>query len=194
MTTVSHEVLQALVKLFNERFDSNELEDLAFALGVSFDDLKGNTRSAKARELAQFLNRRSMMDKLQEVGPQKRPELDWDAVFGGPPSTVLKPPPGITGAELAAVAQVVAALPDFAAQVDRRNMLFTAGVSHLAGGVDLTGPERTVSLRVLNQLNSVSSSADGHTPLGDFLRYVVSLPEALPNKKMIEDIIAKYRL
>jgi hypothetical protein len=124
-----------------------------------------------------------------------RPELNWDAVFSGPQIPALPlPPPVVSGAEIAAAGRVVAGLPDFAAQVDRKNMLFAAGVSHLAGGVDLTGPDRTVSLRVLNQLNAVSTAADGHTPLGDFLRYVISLPEAQPDKKMLEDLIAKYGL
>ena len=96
MSTVSLEVVKALVKLFVERFDNNELEDLAFSLGVNFDDISGNTRSAKARELALYLNRRSLMDELRQKGPVERPDLDWEAVFGGvtPPLTA-----GITGPE-----------------------------------------------------------------------------------------------
>jgi hypothetical protein len=194
MTTVSHEVVQALVKLFNERFDGNELESLAFALGVNYEDIDGNTRSAKARELAQFLNRRGMMDKLRRIGPIERPDLDWEMVFGG----ALTPTPplvtGVSGMELAAAAQVVARLPDFADPVDRRGMLRAAGVLPFAAGIDLNGAERTVSLRVLSQLSDVSTTADSRTPLGDFLRYVLTIPEALPNRTQIEELISKHRL
>lgn len=46
-----HQVLQA-------RFDREELRTLCFDLGISYDDLRGEGRSAKARELVLYMSRR----------------------------------------------------------------------------------------------------------------------------------------
>lgn len=193
MSTVTHEVLLALRDLFATRFSGEELGDLAFALGVDLEDIPGSTRSAKAREFAQYLNRRGLMDKLKQKGPEVRSELPWGQIFGDTaapaPVTVA-----VDGAELAGVAQIVAGLPDFAAPVDRRAMLIAAGLSAFAAGIDLIGSERSVSLRVLTSLSAVSTAADGQTPLGALLRYVLTIPEAFPHKEVLEGLIAKYRL
>jgi hypothetical protein len=193
MSTVTHEVLLALRDLFATRFSGDELEDLAFRLGVDLEDIPGSTRSAKAREFAQYLNRRGLMDKLKQVGPEVRKELPWGEIFGnaaGPAPVAV----AVDGAELAAAAQVVAGLPDFAAPVDRRAMLIAAGLSAFAAGIDLIGPERSVSLRVMTTLSEVSTAADGQTPLGKFLRYVLTIPEAFHHKELLEGLIAKYQL
>jgi hypothetical protein len=47
-----HQVLQS-------RFDREELRTLCFELGVSYDDLRGEGRAAKARELVLFMSRRT---------------------------------------------------------------------------------------------------------------------------------------
>lgn len=192
MSTVTHDVLLALRDLFATRFSAGELEDFAFALGIEFEDIPGSTRSAKARELAQYLNRRGLMDKLKQKGPEIRPELPWAEIFGEAPSPASQVV--ISGKELADAARVVAGLPDFAAAVDRRAMLIAAGLSPFAAGIDLTGAERSVSLRVLTALGDVSAAADDHTPLGDFLRYVLTIPEAFPHKDLLEGLVTKYRL
>jgi hypothetical protein len=196
MSTVSHETLLALRDFFVAHFSGDDLTDLALELGIDLEDIPGTTRKAKARELAGYLNRHGLIDELREVVPRVRPKLtsEWATVFGDQSAPALSPPAGVPGPELNPVVSVVAEHPDFAAAVDRKNMLFAAGVLSYAAGIDLTGSGRAVSLRVLSQLNSVSGVADGHTPLGDFLRYFISLPEALPHKQMIEDLIAKYSL
>jgi len=54
------ELHQALI----DRYDLEELRTLCARLGVPFDDLRGEGRSAKARELILWLQRRSRLDEL----------------------------------------------------------------------------------------------------------------------------------
>ena len=51
---------QALI----DRYDLEELRTLCAQFGVPFDDLRGEGRSAKARELILWLQRRGRLDEL----------------------------------------------------------------------------------------------------------------------------------
>jgi hypothetical protein len=196
MAVVSHQVIVALRDLFAMRFSEDELRDLSFALEIDYDDIPGETRIAKARELPRYLNRRGQVDKLRGVGPQVRDDIDWDSILGETtPQPVEVNPNRVAGPELAAVATIIATLPDFMSQVDRKTMLIIADVDRYMGGVDLAGPERPVSLRVLTHLNGLSEPGQPDTPLGQFLRYIVSLPDVRPDQQaLIQYLIATYHL
>jgi hypothetical protein len=58
-------------------FDLEELKDLCFALGVNFDDLRGEGRSSKARELVLFMQRRRRLGELLTQVLDARPDVDW---------------------------------------------------------------------------------------------------------------------
>lgn len=64
-------------------FNLEELQDLAYDLGVDFDELPGGTRSAKTREFIDYLVRRDMVSELlhalSEIEDKK---VDWYAVTG----------------------------------------------------------------------------------------------------------------
>lgn len=62
--------------LLVEGFNSDELDDLAFQLGVEVDDLPDGL-SAKARELVTYLSRRGRLPELVAAGWQLRPNLPW---------------------------------------------------------------------------------------------------------------------
>ncbi len=46
------------------RYNLEELAQLCFALNVDYDELAGQTKSAKTRELVQFMGRRGRLDEL----------------------------------------------------------------------------------------------------------------------------------
>jgi hypothetical protein len=189
---MSQEGVSALTNVFIRHFNLDELHDLVFDLGLNFEQIPGSNLPAKALALAEYLNRHRLMDRLLAIVLEKRPDVLWKDIFGNNFDTT---PQGVfNGADLAALAQVVAGLPDFATPVDRQAMLITAGLSAFAAGIDLLGPERSVSLRVVTALSEVSTTADGQTPLGKFLRYVMTLPESFPHEELLEGLIAKYRL
>jgi len=71
------ELRQVLVTRFNE----DELRTLCFDLGVDYDDLPGEGKVGKARELVAFLDRRSRIPELLKFGRQLRPDVPWPDLF-----------------------------------------------------------------------------------------------------------------
>ena len=80
---VSGQALQAQVDLVAlrdklvEHFSLAELEDLCFQLGVDGDDIPGQTRPAKAREMVTYFDRRGRLTELLAACRQERPHVQW---------------------------------------------------------------------------------------------------------------------
>lgn len=62
------------------RFSQPELRTLCFDLGVDYDDLPGEGKSNKARELVTYMRRRDRLDDLAEAVQRARPDavLAWE--------------------------------------------------------------------------------------------------------------------
>lgn len=60
-----------------ERFKLEEIEDLCFELGISYQNIGGRTLSEKARELVEYFYRQNALDKLVEACERKRPLVIW---------------------------------------------------------------------------------------------------------------------
>ncbi len=73
-----------------DRYDLEELRTLCAQLGVSFDDLRGEGRQAKARELVLWLERRGRLDELNAILRSALQESDESRikVQGRPPQQV----------------------------------------------------------------------------------------------------------
>jgi len=61
------------------RLDDGELRTLCFDLGIDYDDLPGEGKANKARELIAYLERRGLVPELVRVGRQMRPDIPWNA-------------------------------------------------------------------------------------------------------------------
>jgi hypothetical protein len=59
------------------QFDLEELRTLCFELGVDFDDLRGEGKAAKARELVLYLQRRGQLNTLIAEIKKQRPDVNW---------------------------------------------------------------------------------------------------------------------
>jgi hypothetical protein len=66
-----------LRELLTNHFDDEELRTLCFDLGIDYDDLRGEGKASKARELVTYLERRGRIDDLVEIGKRVRPRLEW---------------------------------------------------------------------------------------------------------------------
>lgn len=66
-----------LVDNISEHFNRDELKELYFALKIRFDDVAGETRSAKSRELVAHCIRHNQIDKLITSLTQSRPNINW---------------------------------------------------------------------------------------------------------------------
>ena len=73
-----------------ELFNDDEVRNLCFDLGVDYDNLPGNAKPGKVRELIIELDRRQNISKLFELCRKERPDSGWDSVFIGSPLVELR--------------------------------------------------------------------------------------------------------
>lgn len=64
-------------------FDSGELHQLAFELGIDFENLPGNRKEDKAREMVLFVDRRGQLEMLVRHIQSMRPNLSIPGIGGG---------------------------------------------------------------------------------------------------------------
>jgi len=75
-----HESRSSLRQLLIARFDEGELETLCFDLGIDYDDLAGESKADKVRELLEYLVRRNALPELVRVGKATRPDIPWNQI------------------------------------------------------------------------------------------------------------------
>jgi len=78
------ETKQALKKILVQNFDKNGLIELCFDLDVDYEEIKGDTKTAKVIGLILYLNHEKRLHELTEIGPQIKPKIKWP---------IIKPPP-----------------------------------------------------------------------------------------------------
>jgi CHAT domain-containing protein len=74
---VGRELLIELREILASRFSDGELRDLCFDLGVDYESLAGEGKSAKAREFIAYLQRRGRLAELVSAGKQMRSDIHW---------------------------------------------------------------------------------------------------------------------
>lgn len=80
-----------LLSFIKEAFDWEELESLCFQLYIQFDDIAGQTREAKARELISYMQRVGRLPDLVAALARERPEK-FAATFREEPELPIKKP------------------------------------------------------------------------------------------------------
>ena len=64
-------------KILDQLFNDEELRTLCVYLNVDYDNLHGQNKSGKARELILHLKRRNRIHKLIKTGMEIRPDINW---------------------------------------------------------------------------------------------------------------------
>ncbi len=64
-----------LRELLNQRLDLEELRTLGFDLGIEYDSLRGEGKTAKLRELLIYLERRNEIERLEDWLRRHRPDI-----------------------------------------------------------------------------------------------------------------------
>jgi hypothetical protein len=72
--------LVKLHRILDKGFDLEELRTLCFELGVDYDDLRGEGKVNKARELISYLDRRGRTSELVRIGQHTRDDIAWDSL------------------------------------------------------------------------------------------------------------------
>ena len=80
MTADSATYLTQLHRLLNQAFNLEEVRTLCFELGIEYDDLGGEGRSDRSRELIRLMARQGRLPNLVTVATEKRPQLVWPSV------------------------------------------------------------------------------------------------------------------
>ncbi len=76
--TAKHSIdLLLLQNLLIAHFDEEELRELCFQLRINYDDLRGEGRRGKMRELILYCQRADRLDDLISVCVQERPSAKW---------------------------------------------------------------------------------------------------------------------
>jgi hypothetical protein len=72
--------LAGLVGLIKEHFSLDEIDELAYGLGIEPEDLPGETRSKRARELVEFARRQGALPELVGACMVRRQQIIWPQV------------------------------------------------------------------------------------------------------------------
>jgi hypothetical protein len=72
--------LAELRKNLSTYFSLDELNTLCFDLGIDFDNLGGETKEGKARELVKYSYRNGRLEELLKGAKQSKPNVDWEPV------------------------------------------------------------------------------------------------------------------
>lgn len=91
---IRNRALSELQRLVATHFDMDELQMVAFALGVDWDELKGTTKSLKTVALIQYVDRRGEMSDLLALLSDERPALVFPVVPPAPAPTPINEEPG----------------------------------------------------------------------------------------------------
>lgn len=201
MTPMPTDLMIELRDVFATYFDGEGLTDFALALGVDYENLSGSSKSAKARELALYLWRHSLLAKLAEVGLKRRPDIEWAKILNSYlPSLnneeVSLPNGGgkLDHKDLQKLVGILAAHPMFQTPDSRNSVLVISGIAPYVH-LDLNGNSQYVASSLLAKLNEFGEISPGDTAIGRLLAYI-SADDALPpaNKDVIASIAAKYGL
>lgn len=89
--------LVLLIREMSNHFNLEEIRVLCFELNINYDDLPGEVRSAKIRELVLYLERRGMIPELLDVLTRYRPTIDWDSFVNSKESDINAKQESIVG-------------------------------------------------------------------------------------------------
>lgn len=92
--------LAGLARQLTDHFNLDELAGLCLDLGINFEFLSGDTLPAKARALAQYAERHSLLAGLREACAARRPNVDWKGE-----ETAVSPTPDDAASETAVADQ-----------------------------------------------------------------------------------------
>lgn len=77
LSATDNEFRIQLYEQINNTFSDEELRTLTWFLVVEYDDLSGNGRAAKTRELIGFMQRHGRLDEFVNALRRLRPHIDW---------------------------------------------------------------------------------------------------------------------
>jgi len=90
-SALEQERLIRLRQFLATRFNAGELRTLCFDMGLDYDDLPGEGKADKARELVGFCERHDKLVKLVETGQRLRSDVPWSDILTREPQAQPTP-------------------------------------------------------------------------------------------------------
>ncbi len=84
---------QQLRDALNDYFNTDELIELCFTLGIDYENLSGDTKTEKVIELVQYGERHGRTDDLINTIQRLRPNIDWERLAATPRGPAQKVQP-----------------------------------------------------------------------------------------------------
>lgn len=78
---VGNDYLSSLLEIMNKGFNTEELKTFCFNLNVEYENLEGEVKSSKIRELITYFSRRNNLSFLIGEGKKIRPNISWDKLI-----------------------------------------------------------------------------------------------------------------
>lgn len=76
-TSLGREDLADLRRKLNEAFNETDLQNICFDLGIDYENLSGDNKLDKTRELLEYHDNRGTIPDLIEVLKKERPKISW---------------------------------------------------------------------------------------------------------------------
>ncbi|MFN2134869.1 MAG: trypsin-like peptidase domain-containing protein [Candidatus Promineifilaceae bacterium] len=177
------EYLTEIYQLLDQHFNQEELRTLCFTLEVDYDSLGGSGKSAKARELVLYLNRRNQIGKLEPAVQGMRPDIVWPQLPAGtagsesgtavPGQAAAAPAAGIglNKSDFDRLVLILQELPEFATEGRRLDFLTEVFFDSprkrdILGRFNVSGMPRSVAIRLVNWLIQFGQDKPGRETLG----------------------------
>lgn len=186
-----------LRKLMSQHFNTEELRDLCFTLGIEYENLGSDTKSGKIRELIAYCQRHACLGSLLNTCRQLRPHVQWPTLptetnAPSPPDQTQTPPPFTVPATLELdfqqKAELVQALLDCPSMNDRGRR--DAIVSNLPAAIKgSVVRDSASSFDVTNILDACLQYQNGLAQLIQIIRFYEN--NSLPMQR-VEQTIAGF--
>lgn len=173
METSNSKFLTTLRELLSSHFDREELRTLSFDLGIDYDDLRGEGKSNKARELIGLMARRQRLPELVEWARKYRPGVQWPSIPGH------FAPEAIPGSqEIETASTPVSTGPTFNISGDiKAGQVNVGGVQAFTGPIDVDMRETTILGNVTQTINALPHGDDAQK--AELVQLVNELQEQL---------------
>jgi len=195
--------LVAVHELLVEHFNEAELKELCFKLGFSYEDLGGDNRRGKAREMVTFLDRRDRLSELKPLVQKERPRAGWPSL-SMPAETPIEPPASPVRLQLSQpdfdrLVGLLAAMPEFRTAIGRVDFLedVFAGSPRkddVLGLINFDGNARGVAVRVITRLTQFGQAESGKETLGVLINKLLSYIGGGADADFLRGLFDRYPL
>ena len=188
--------LTKLLSILDVHFNLEELKTLCFGLGVDYENLAGETKEGKARELILHMKRNGRLPELNAHIQQKRPQLFLENMVSDRGEEDTKPPPPLASYLLQNIREKL---------LQRRVVLFIG--ANLPASVTGLPTHQTLADRLARQENLPSGSSlaaisqqimqsDNRFRFTDFLRNQLdtTVKSPQPFHEQVVSLVQTYHL